>query len=111
MDKAREIIAGLVREAKEKDGNPRYAADFILTALTAAGYRIVGQGEVDAETVERLAGWHDYQALVLREYEDAVKLAGGWPDTNGRVRDMAWHVKLAAALRSLAAKSLQERET
>lgn len=34
-------------------------ADAIINALTAAGYRIVGPGEVDAETVERCAAAAD----------------------------------------------------
>lgn len=52
---AREIIASA--EVEFMHGVPVHptlrGADSILAALTAAGYRILAPGEVDAETVER----------------------------------------------------------
>ena len=59
MDKAREII----REAVilNVTRSPTTKTNAILEALNAAGYRIVGPGDVDAETVkapaDRFARW------------------------------------------------------
>jgi len=59
---AREIIALYLALRDENvlpdevDAQERVdSADAILLALKAAGYRLVGPGEVDAETVERCA--------------------------------------------------------
>ena len=61
MDKAREIITRRLREAAGSGESCEMKARWICEALTAAGYRIVGPGEVDAETVktpaDRFARW------------------------------------------------------
>jgi hypothetical protein len=55
---ARDIIADILWPVQDWDGieaNAAGAADAILEALTASGYRIVGPGEMDAVTVEACA--------------------------------------------------------
>ncbi len=52
---ARDVIA---EELEDEFGH--YAderADDILSALTAAGYRLIGPGELDRETIERCAAF------------------------------------------------------
>lgn len=58
----REIIAREFRVQHQNvcypnasDGECQIVADSILSALTAAGYRIIGPGELDRETLERAA--------------------------------------------------------
>lgn len=54
MTDAREIIASTYIEGRTEPVGPLHA-QAILAALTAAGFRIVGPGEVDKETVETCA--------------------------------------------------------
>lgn len=46
---------GETRNADELNAGHRAIADHILEALTSSGYRILGPGEWDAETVEKCA--------------------------------------------------------
>lgn len=54
---AREIIARAISEDISGGWVEEYdeTADAVLTALTAAGYRILAPGDVDPETVDRCA--------------------------------------------------------
>ena len=93
MDKAREIITRRLREAAGSGESCEMKARWICEALTAAGYRIVGPGEVDAETVktpaDRFARW----------LEAGPRLAA------------AAGCYVGIKVTSTPAKSLQERET
>lgn len=90
---AREIIAGVEidRMLGASIVPGMSAADAILTALSDAGYRIVGPGELDGETLERAA-------RTVERYSSFP------PPTNRAAQYHITHCvkpNLAAALRSL----------
>ena len=78
---AREVIAWTMKSLGAFD--PTREADAVLVALHAAGYRILGPGKLDVETVERcikelnkLPWFEDVVSLV--DVEDALRaLASG----------------------------------
>jgi hypothetical protein len=55
MAEAREIIARSQHDHGQTFPSPEFVADHILSKLTAAGFRIIPPGELDAETLERAA--------------------------------------------------------
>lgn len=52
-------------------------ADRVIAALTAAGYRIVPPGGLDAASVERCAQWHEFVARQEWEKHPDKALAHG----------------------------------
>lgn len=58
---ARDVIARVVQDFVDPQKGDwvsdayRSAADDIVVALTAAGYKLIGPGELDQETIERCA--------------------------------------------------------
>lgn len=55
MAEAREIIAQVLRRAAGTGESCEMKARWIAEDLTAAGFRIIPPGELDAETLERAA--------------------------------------------------------
>jgi hypothetical protein len=51
----REITAKMIERCARALLTPHQRADEILSALSAAGYRLIGPGELDRETIERCA--------------------------------------------------------
>jgi hypothetical protein len=88
MQKARGVFADIQVATAIPD-----TLAIIASALSEA-YR----SGVEAER-ERAAKWHDTEAAMLQQYEDAVRKGGGFPDTNGRLRKIEWHKRAAAAIR------------
>lgn len=132
MVEAREIIALYLALRDENvlpdevDAQERVdSADAILLALKAAGYRLVGPGEVDAETVERCAeiaqrhaDENDAQAKKLMLRANKLRRIGD-PFGHGdmasegcaEVTSAQFEAQaIATALRSLS-PAIQERET
>lgn len=94
MTDARAIIA---KALADLPGAPAYGdADAVLSALTTAGYRILGQDEVDPAAVEKAAKLVEEGREVrdpLDNYESTIMV--DWEDMD----------KLAAAIRALGRKA------
>ena len=83
---ARDVIAWTMKSLGAFD--PTREADAVLVALHAAGYRILGPGELDAETLERcikelnrLPWFEDVVSLV--DAEAALRALMDQPSTDG----------------------------
>ena len=102
---AREVLSGCLEWELGTAANEE--ADKIIEALTAAGYRILGPGDLDAETVERCAE-------VARGFEGKpCRAADGWTEEQRQFYDSGQvdaSTSITSTIRSLTRSSMEGKE-